>query len=268
MFSIKQPLEFITTKIAGDATLGTMITVSSEELASNHLKGSKQAKQKVEGFANVIEKGVDMPMPDAAPKGSRSSRITKNNETETEDAVGQEDCGNNIGLNSKANAAPKTNEEKVDDYAKKKANSVSPIVASVKHAKEVTHKANVAGESKWKEEEPVNKTDKLSLDNCGSDLKPSPQEIEYPEPEFSDFEKQRAENYFAVNQVWAHWMACQDFMPGSIGCSILTSKLQITWLEPYPDEKNEQNWADLDLPVSCGKYYNGYTETCNVLSSD
>ncbi|KAK8589759.1 hypothetical protein V6N12_024150 [Hibiscus sabdariffa] len=253
MFSIKQPLEFITTKIAGDATLGTMITVSSEELASNHLKGSKQDKS--------------------------DGSCETSSETETEDAVGQEDCGNNIGLNSKANAGRPSRkssrqkqhisyaEKSIDDDIKK-ANSVSPIVASVKHAKEVTHKANVAGESKWKEEEPVNKTDKLSLDNCGSDLKPSPQEIEYPEPEFSDFEKQRAENYFAVNQVWAHWMACQDFMPGSIGCSILTSKLQITWLEPYPDEKNEQNWADLDLPVSCGKYYNGYTETCNVLSSD
>ncbi|KAK8712925.1 hypothetical protein V6N13_148153 [Hibiscus sabdariffa] len=307
------------TKIAGDASLGAMTTVSLKELASNHVKGSKQAKQKVDGFANVIEKGVDMPMPDAAPKGSRSSRITKNkrrrklvdksdgscetgSETEAEDAVGQEDCGNNIGLNSKANAgrpprkssrqkqhisyaenssdddivsypykrskvtaAPKNNEEKVDDYAKEKDNSVSPIVASVKCPKEVTGKASEAGESKGKDEEPVNKTDKLSLDNCGSNLKPSPQEIEYPEPEFSDFEKQRAENCFAVNQVWAIYDTLDSmprfyawinkvFNPGF--------KLQITWLEPYPDEKNEQNWVDLGLPVSCGKYYSGYTETC------
>ncbi|KAK8589753.1 hypothetical protein V6N13_088575 [Hibiscus sabdariffa] len=306
------------TKIAGDAPLGAMTTVSLKELASNHVKGSKQAKQKVDGFANVIDKGVDMPMPDAAPKGSRSSRITKNkkgrksvdksdesfetgSETESED-VGQEDCGNNSGLNSKANAgrpprkssrkkqhvsyaekssdddivsspykrskvtaAPKTNEEKVDDYAKEKDNSVSPIVASVKCPKEVTGKASEARGSKGKDEEPVNKTDKMSLDNCGSDLKPSPQEIEYPEPEFSDFEKQRAEICFAVNQVWAIYDTLDSmprfyawinkvFNPGF--------KLQITWLEPYPDEKNEQNWVDLDLPVSCGKYCNGYADTC------
>ncbi|KAK8712943.1 hypothetical protein V6N13_148171 [Hibiscus sabdariffa] len=307
------------TKIASEAPLSAMTTVSSNELASNHVKGSKQAKQKVDGFANVIDKGVDMPMPDAAPKGLGSSRITKNkrmrklvdksdesfetvSETETEDAVGHEDCGNNSGLNSKANtgcpprkssrqkqhisyaeklidgdivsspckrskvtAAPKTNEKKVHDFAKKKDNSVSPTVASVKCPKEVTCKASEAGESKGKEEEPVNKTDELSPVNCGSDVKPSPQEIEYPEPEFSDFEKQRAENCFAVNQVWAMYDTLDGmprfyawinkvFNPGF--------KLQITWLEPYPDEKLEQNWVDLCLPVCCGKYYSGYTETC------
>ncbi|KAK8589764.1 hypothetical protein V6N12_024155 [Hibiscus sabdariffa] len=307
------------TKIAADAPLGAMTTVSSNELASNHLKGSKQAKQKVHGFANVIDKGVDMPIPDAAPKGLGSSRITKNkrirklvdksdesfetgSETETGDAIGHEDCGNNSGLNSKANAgcpprkssrqkqhisyaeksidgdivsspwkrskvtaAPKTNEKKVDDYAKKKDNSVVPTVVSVKCPKEVTCKASKAGESKGKEAEPVNKIDKLSPVNCGSDVKLSPQEIEYPEPEFSDFEKQRAENCFAVNQVWAMYDTLDGmprfyawinkvFNPGF--------KLQITWLEPYPDEKLEQNWVDLDLPVCCGKYYSGYTETC------
>ncbi|KAK0602554.1 hypothetical protein LWI29_034681 [Acer saccharum] len=30
-------------------------------------------------------------------------------------------------------------------------------------------------------------------------------------------------------------------------------KLQITWLEPYPDDEGENDWCDVDLPVACGE---------------
>ncbi|PPS15334.1 hypothetical protein GOBAR_AA05245 [Gossypium barbadense] len=126
-----------------------------------------------------------------------------------------------------------------------------------------------AGESKGKEEEPVSKTDKvapvISHSESGAGVNLSSEVLEYPDPEFSDFEKQRAENCFAVNQVWAIYDSLDSmprfyariknvFNPGF--------KLRITWLEADPDEENEQNWVEQNLPVSCGNYCNGSTEDC------
>ncbi|KAF2298582.1 hypothetical protein GH714_024199 [Hevea brasiliensis] len=45
-------------------------------------------------------------------------------------------------------------------------------------------------------------------------------------------------------------------------------KLQITWLEAISHNKAEQQWHDEDLPVGCGRYENGNTETvdCQMFS--
>ncbi|KAK2640700.1 hypothetical protein Ddye_028495 [Dipteronia dyeriana] len=90
-----------------------------------------------------------------------------------------------------------------------------------------------------------------------------PELLKYPDPEFSDFDKDRAESCFAVNQVWAIYDTCDGmpryyarikkvFSPGF--------KLQITWLEPDPDDEGENDWCDVDLPVACGKFTNGKSE--------
>ncbi|TXG65758.1 hypothetical protein EZV62_007033 [Acer yangbiense] len=90
-----------------------------------------------------------------------------------------------------------------------------------------------------------------------------PELHKYPDPEFSDFDKDRAESCFAVNQVWAiydlhdgmpryHARIKKVFSPGF--------KLQITWLEPDPDDDGENDWCDVDLPVACGKFTNGISE--------
>ncbi|XP_039065544.1 uncharacterized protein LOC120210977 [Hibiscus syriacus] len=131
-------------------------------------------------------------------------------------------------------------------------------------------KKRKTGDSKGKEEETVildkNKVHQFDSGlESSRDVNPSPQELEYPDPEFTDFEKYRSENIFAVNQVWAIYDTLDGmprfyarvkkvYRPGF--------KLQITWLEPDPDEEKQQNWVDLDLPVSCGKYRNGSSEAC------
>ncbi|KAK4849866.1 hypothetical protein QYF36_001524 [Acer negundo] len=90
-----------------------------------------------------------------------------------------------------------------------------------------------------------------------------PELLKYPDPDFSDFDKDRAESCFAVNQVWAIYDTCDGmpryyarikkvFSPGF--------KLQITWLDPVPDDEGENHWRDVDLPVACGKFKNGSTE--------
>ena len=184
---------------------------------------------------------------------------------------------------SKVTEPPYDNEEKVDGDVTKKDNSVGPTAAtniwqkevkqqaSAPHEDTVPNKKSRTGESKGKEEETVifDNNNKVSQVDSGSesstDTSPSPQVLEYPDPEFSDFEKQRAENCFDVNQVWAIYDTLDGmprfyarvkkvFNPGF--------KLRIIWLEPNPHEENEQNWVDLDLPVSCGKYCNGSSEAC------
>ncbi|KAE8718624.1 Bifunctional 3-dehydroquinate dehydratase/shikimate dehydrogenase isoform 1 [Hibiscus syriacus] len=183
---------------------------------------------------------------------------------------------------SKVMTPPNANEGKVDDEVMKKDNSGGFTTAADVCKKEVKQKASdrpeedvmkkkrKTVESKGKEEETVildkNKVQQFDSGfESSRDVNPTPQELEYPDPEFTDFEKYRSENIFAVNQVWAIYDTLDGmprfyarvkkvYRPGF--------KLQITWLEPDPGEENQQNWVDLDLPVSCGKYCNGSSEVC------
>ncbi|KAK0599364.1 hypothetical protein LWI29_004654 [Acer saccharum] len=98
-----------------------------------------------------------------------------------------------------------------------------------------------------------------------------PEQLDYPDPEFSDFDKDRAESCFAVNQVWSIYDSCDGlpryyarikkvFSPGF--------KLQITWLDPDPDDEGENHWCDVDLPIACGKFTNGISiETEDLMFS-
>jgi curved DNA-binding protein CbpA len=85
---------------------------------------------------------------------------------------------------------------------------------------------------------------------------------EVPDVEFGDFEKDKKENCFAVNQTWAIYDSLDGmprfyarvkkvFSPGF--------KLKITWLEADPDDQGEIDWCEGDLPVGCGKFELGDT---------
>ncbi|KAK2640692.1 hypothetical protein Ddye_028487 [Dipteronia dyeriana] len=86
-----------------------------------------------------------------------------------------------------------------------------------------------------------------------------PELLNYLRPEFSDFDKDRAESCFAVNQVWAVYDR-RDVMPRNYARikNVFSPgfKLQITWLEPDPGDESE-DLCDVDLPVACGKFMNG-----------
>ncbi|GMJ14797.1 hypothetical protein like AT5G27240 [Hibiscus trionum] len=184
----------------------------------------------------------------------------------------------------KVTTPPNANDEKVDDEVMEKDNSGCFTTAADVCKKEVEQKASASpeddvpvkkrktGESKGKEEETVildNNTvhqfDSGSGFESSRDVNPSPRELEYPDPEFTDFEKYRAGDCFAVNQVWAIYDTLDGMPRFYARVKKVYSpgfKLKITWLEPDPDEENQQNWAYLDLPVSCGKYCNGSSEAC------
>ncbi|KAJ4719560.1 DnaJ domain containing protein [Melia azedarach] len=115
-----------------------------------------------------------------------------------------------------------------------------------------------------------NKTGELKAEKTEADISghgdkkaPNPEIIEYPDPDFNDFDKDRAENCFGVNQIWAVYDTCDGmprfyarirkvFSPGF--------KLQINWLEPDPDDESETAWCDVDLPIACGKFTAGSSE--------
>lgn len=84
-----------------------------------------------------------------------------------------------------------------------------------------------------------------------------------PDPEFNDFDRDREQNCFAANQFWACY-GNADGMPryyALIGkvCSP-GFKLRITWLEPDPENENEINWVNSELPIGCGKYKRGESQ--------
>ena len=89
------------------------------------------------------------------------------------------------------------------------------------------------------------------------------QNIDFLEPEFSNFDEFRNEKCFAVNQVWAIYDP-EDGMPRYYARirKVFSPgfKLRITWFETSPDDEKEQAWCDGNLPVSCGKYETRGTE--------
>ncbi|KAK7344210.1 hypothetical protein VNO77_13564 [Canavalia gladiata] len=111
--------------------------------------------------------------------------------------------------------------------------------------------------------ESISKSDlnlKTSKENNFSPLKsnvPSgPEVIHCPDADFNDFEKGKADVCFAVNQLWAIYDTT-DSMPRFYALVKKVAspfKLQITWLEPDPDDQSEIDWHDADLPIACGKF--------------
>ncbi|XP_043709614.1 uncharacterized protein LOC122658637 [Telopea speciosissima] len=92
---------------------------------------------------------------------------------------------------------------------------------------------------------------------------PDPEYYDYPDPDFSNFDQLRELNKFAVDQIWALYDTI-DAMPRFYArvrkVYSPEFKVRITWLEPIPDDKDEIDWVEEDLPVACGRFKHGKTE--------
>ncbi|KDP23582.1 hypothetical protein JCGZ_23415 [Jatropha curcas] len=88
-------------------------------------------------------------------------------------------------------------------------------------------------------------------------------EILCPDADFNDFMNDKAENSFAVNQVWAIYDSV-DGMPRFYArvrkVHAPGFKLHITWLEAISHDEAELQGCDANFPVACGMYENGGTE--------
>ncbi|MCE5165884.1 hypothetical protein HAX54_012863 [Datura stramonium] len=93
-----------------------------------------------------------------------------------------------------------------------------------------------------------------------------PELYECPDPEFSDFDKQREESCFAVDQIWA----CYDTADGMprFYCQIRKVlspefELRFTWLEANPEDQGDIKWVEAELPAGCGKFRRGSSQGTN-----
>ncbi|CAN4108663.1 unnamed protein product [Withania somnifera] len=107
----------------------------------------------------------------------------------------------------------------------------------------------------------------LSVDS-GSELDTDPDSnlpevYYYPDPEFSDFNKLKEENCFAIDQIWACYDTT-DGMPRFYAhirkvCSP-EFKVMFSWLEAHPEDQRGRAWVRAELPVGCGKFSLGSTD--------
>ncbi|PIA61692.1 hypothetical protein AQUCO_00300906v1 [Aquilegia coerulea] len=99
--------------------------------------------------------------------------------------------------------------------------------------------------------------------NPGYKTKPDPKFIEVADAEFYVFDNDRKGDCFKNDQIWAIYDNMDGmpryyarirkvFSPGF--------KVKITWLEADRDDKDEINWVNENLPVSCGKFKHGDSE--------
>jgi len=86
--------------------------------------------------------------------------------------------------------------------------------------------------------------------------------LDCPDPDFNNFEKETADDCFAVNQFWAIYDTT-DAMPrfyALVKKVTFPFKLQITWLEADTDENSEVDWYNAGLPIACGKFKLGKSQ--------
>nr|VDC79013.1 unnamed protein product [Brassica rapa] len=93
--------------------------------------------------------------------------------------------------------------------------------------------------------------------SSGRDVQVQPKIAECGNLKFNDFDKLREEVNFAVGQVWALYdtidgVARQYALIRKV--SVPSFGLRITYLEPDPDDEEEIQWFEEDLPVSAGKF--------------
>lgn len=89
-----------------------------------------------------------------------------------------------------------------------------------------------------------------------------PKNLQYPAPEFFNFDSERTDNKFAVDQIWALYDDI-DGMPRFYGLikKVYSRefKLQLCWLENHPMTIAEMQWSKQGLPVACGGFKLGKT---------
>ncbi|RZC47536.1 hypothetical protein C5167_040479 [Papaver somniferum] len=88
---------------------------------------------------------------------------------------------------------------------------------------------------------------------------PESRNIEVPDPDFYDFDRDRTEECLAADQIWA---ICDDLdaMPrlyALIRKIYSPFEARIIWLDFVPDNQDEKAWDTSGLPVACGKFEHG-----------
>ncbi|KAJ8434952.1 hypothetical protein Cgig2_025988 [Carnegiea gigantea] len=202
-----------------------------DNVGDHHTRRSSRNKRHVSYNENASDDDGTMPLPKRAKVSGSSSPLT---------------------------------EKKLDASGKEHASKgFSPASASVNEGRK-----GVCNNSDDAETivEPMKKSPEAEngfIVDSSPEISPEPTFHEYPDPEFCDFDKDREEHCFKVGQVWAAYDTV-DAMPRFYARirKVFSPKfkLQITWLEPDPDDEDGIMWAESELPFSCGKFKFGNSE--------
>ncbi|XP_058752932.1 uncharacterized protein LOC131626127 [Vicia villosa] len=231
--------------------------------------GSKRARESasadsVDGngmkYSNVQENGVDPSGLDTGVHSKKSSR-KKQHASYTETA--------RDGEFENASKRPRQDESsKTTKVERRDGPSNGGLFNKTSSTSFTADVAGQNGETRNKTNGQPEKTvlrNKMKVEQSNSKRKETsnPDIILCPDPEFSDFDKVRAKDCFAADQYWAIYDDT-DSMPrfyARIKKVHSPFKLEYTWLEPNPDLKDEIEWHEADLPIACGKYRRGSTQT-------
>jgi len=152
--------------------------------------------------------------------------------------------------------APRQNEPLHADEVENK--TVPASNGSSNGGNPATSAAGVADQNRQK----VSESKDYNFSSLNSNVPSGPNILHCLDSEFNDFEMDKEEDCFAAKQIWAMYDT-DDAMPRFYAIvKKVTSpfKLQIIWLEADPDDKDELDWQDADLPIACGKFRLGSSE--------
>ncbi|XP_019425595.1 PREDICTED: uncharacterized protein LOC109334336 [Lupinus angustifolius] len=201
-----------------------------EKFSSNREENPRRStrqKHQVSYKENVSDDDDDSLKPSKRSKGSRSS------------SDADESCAQAANVNYQYGSAADTKDGQKE--------------VKCKHSEESLVNGDVKiKETRGKEAVDDSKTDKASESTS----------FVFPDPEFNDFEKK--EECFEVGQIWAIFDTA-DGMPRfyAIIRKVFSNgfKVRITWFEADPDEDDEIHWFNEQLPIACGKFKLGASDT-------
>lgn len=113
-------------------------------------------------------------------------------------------------------------------------------------------------------------TGSLEIDSEAMEQESDVKSFSLPDPEFYDFEQERYPKKFKVDQIWAIYDDA-DALPRYY-CLISEIvhepfMLRYTWLEHNPINEIEEMWTREGLPVACGNYKLGESESCTDIEA-
>ncbi|CAI9765943.1 unnamed protein product [Fraxinus pennsylvanica] len=223
---------------------------------SHRLRGQAQPRRHVS--CNISDDG-DFASPPKRSRGNKLSGDGKKEENETVDSEVSKFCNPTSFTTDEDNAKSKV--KKMGTFP-----SEESLPYKNAESSEVKVDEQAAGMQGTVAEPSIHILDDSEPDSDSSDEEKKVYEC--PDPEFHDFDMIREENCFSIGQMWACYDTL-DCMPRYYAQikNIITPgfNLSINWLEAHPEDKQATNWANVELPVSCGRFKRGKNEKASEL---
>ncbi|XP_023752549.1 uncharacterized protein LOC111900912 [Lactuca sativa] len=248
------------------------VNIQKDGQSSHFTHQTSNTKPEAAGSSKTVPKPMKTePSKDTKKKrGRKTGAESGESSSDAEGGNGFGPAGNGVNYRKSSRQKPQVsyNEDAAADESSplKRSRKSSDDVEDVKAKKEkekVSGNADVdkEGHGNMPNGNHVNLDDDDDDDDSKSDSEP--EFVNCPDLEFSNFDKDKEEDCFAVDQIWA----CYDSIDGmprfyaKIRKVFKTQfKLKITWLEADPDDESEIKWAEEGLPVGCGKFMSGESE--------